>query len=380
MISRLCFTISALAAMSLTAEARDFSMVGTQGSKLFAKEVARFDRPWAMTFLPDKSLLVTTKPGNIFHVTQDGQKAAVRGVPKASVGGQGGLGDVVLHPNYAQNGIVYISYVEQKGRGLGAVVMRAELRLNDAGGGRLSGKKVIWRQAPKVSGRGHFSHKMAFGPKGGPHEGKLFITSGDRQKLDPAQDMNSSLGKLIRLNDDGTLPTDNPWADGSKGDLARSFWSTGHRNPLGIAFDADGRLWSNEMGPRHGDELNLIQKGKNYGWPLVSEGRHYSGIDIPDHNTRPEFEPPKAHWIPSIAPSSLVIYSGDVFPQWKGDAFIGGLVSRALIRVDLNKDKADEAERFEWGKRIREVEQGPDGAIWVLEDKKGKLLKLTPGS
>ena len=161
MISRLCFTISALAAMSLTAEARDFSMVGTQGSKLFAKEVARFDRPWAMTFLPDKSLLVTTKPGNIFHVTQDGQKAAVRGVPKASVGGQGGLGDIVLHPNYAQNGIVYISYVEQKGRGLGAVVMRAQLRLNDAGGGRLSGKKVIWRQAPKVSGRGHFSHKMA---------------------------------------------------------------------------------------------------------------------------------------------------------------------------------------------------------------------------
>ena len=206
----------------------------------------------------------------------------------------------------------------------------------------------------------------------------MFITSGDRRKLKPAQNFDGHLGKVLRLNDDGTVPHDNPWQD--RGQIARQFWTVGHRNMLGIDFDADGRLWVHEMGPRHGDELNLIIAGKNYGWPIVSNGDHYSGVPIPDHDTRPEFEAPQAFWVPSIAPSGLVIYDGDMFADWKGSAIIGGLVSRALIRVELKGDTAKEAERFKWGERIREVEQGPAGALYVLEDGSGgRLLKLTPG-
>ncbi len=178
-----------------------------------------------------------------------------------------------------------------------------------------------------------------------------------------------ALGKIIRLNDDGSVPGNNPFQN--RGELARSFWTLGHRNLLGISFDQNGRLWSHEMGPKHGDELNLIEPGQNYGWPVVSNGDNYSGAEIPDHDTRPEFAPPKAYWVPSIAPSGLVIYSGDHFDQWKGQAFIGGLVSRALIRVSINGEDAREAERFRWGKRIREVEQGPKGALWVVGRPRG---------
>jgi len=187
------------------------------------------------------------------------------------------------------------------------------------------------------------------------------------------------LGKVIRLNDDGSVPPDNPWQD--KGELARTFWSMGHRNLLGLAFDAEGRLWNHEMGPRHGDELNLVEPGNNYGWPVVSYGDHYSGATIPDHDTRPEFAHPKAWWVPAISPAGLTIYSGDMFPDWKGDALIGGLSSQALVRVDIDGAQAKEAARYEWGERVRETEQGPDGALWVLEDGSGgRLLRLTPGS
>ena len=204
----------------------------------------------------------------------------------------------------------------------------------------------------------------------------LFITSGDRQEQWPAQRWDMALGKIIRLYDDGSVPVDNPFQD--KGELARSFWTLGHRNLLGIAFDAMGQMWTNEMGPRHGDELNLVTPGQNYGWPIVSNGDNYDGSEIPDHDTRPEFAAPKAWWVPSIAPSGLIIYSGRHFPNWKGNAFMGGLVSRALIRVELSGTQATEAERFRWGERIREVEQGPGGALWVLEDSHGgRLLRLT---
>jgi len=225
-----------------------------------------------------------------------------------------------------------------------------------------------------MPGQGHYSHRIAFG-----EDGMLFITSGDRQKQFPAQTFDMGLGKIIRLNNDGSVPDDNPWQN--QGELARTYWSTGHRNLLGIAFDSEGRLWAHEMGPRHGDELNLIKRGENYGWPTVSNGDNYSGIPIPDHETRPEFESPVVSWVPAISPSGFVIYSGQVFPDWRGDGIIGGLSSRALVRVNIEGETAEEVERFEWGKRIREVEQGPNGAIWVLEDEKGgRLLKLTPRS
>ncbi|TCD13314.1 PQQ-dependent sugar dehydrogenase [Oricola cellulosilytica] len=363
-------------ALSLSAApfgAGAFTIEGTNGTVLEASEIAEFNEPWALTFLPDGTMLVTEKSGTLLHVTQEGGKTKVDGLWDVAYGGQGGLGDVILHPAFAENGLVYVSYAEasENGSTIGAAVVRATLNTS---GGRptLTGVERIWTQVPKVRGQGHYSHRMAFGP-----DGMLFITSGDRQKKSPAQDFEQNLGKIVRLNDDGSVPPDNPWQE--RGELAKQFWTAGHRNLLGIAFDGEGRLWTHEMGPRHGDELNLITAGENYGWPLVSNGDNYSGIPIPDHDTRPEFNAPEAFWVPSIAPAGLVIYDGDAFEGWEGDALIGGLVSEALIHVDLEGETAAEAERFAWGKRIREVEQGPGGALWVLEDRAGgRLLKLEP--
>jgi glucose/arabinose dehydrogenase len=341
-----------------------------------ATHVTSFDEPWAMTFLPDGRLLVTEKAGRLKVVTQSGEQSSpIDGVPEVDYGGQGGLGDVVLHPDYETNGIIYLSYAEAgDGDERGAAVMRARLALGDDGG-ELTGQEVIWRQAPKVSGRGHYGHRIAF-----DDNGYLFVSSGDRQKFDPAQDMQQNLGKIVRLNDDGSVPSDNPFAD--QGGVTAEIWSLGHRNPLGLAFDAEGRLWNQEMGPQHGDELNLVIKGENYGYPIVSNGDHYDGREIPDHDTRPEFEAPKAFWVPAISPGGLMFYDGDLFPEWRGSAFLGGLSSMALIRVEFDGESAAEAERFDMGERIREVEQGPDDAIWILEDGRnensGRLLKLTP--
>lgn len=341
-----------------------------------ATPVAQFDEPWAMTFLPDGRMLVTQKTGELLVVTTDGKKSApVAGVPEVDHGGQGGLGDVILHPDFAENGLIYLSYAEAgDGDTRGAAVARGKLAL-DANGGSLGPMEVIWRQNPKVSGRGHYGHRLAFS-----EDGYLFISSGERQKFDPAQDMQMNLGKIVRLRGDGSVPEDNPFAD--RGGVSAEIWSLGHRNPLGLAFDAVGRLWNQEMGPRHGDELNLVKRGANYGYPIVSNGDHYSGKEIPDHDTRPEFEAPIAYWVPAISPAGLMIYSGDMFPDWKGDAFIGGLSSEALVQVEFSGDTAKEAARYEMGARIREPEQGPDGAIWILEDdddgSEGRLLKLTP--
>lgn len=370
-----------LAAMALTfvsgGNAMAFEIEGSAGNRLTATAIAKFDAPWAMTFITDDQMLVTTKPGKLWLVSTNGTKRRVSGLPELSVGGQGGLGDVVPHPDFKQNRLIYLSYIEEDKQTLnrGAVVIRA--RLDRSASPRLTDIERIWTQLPKRGRGGHFSHRMAFGPVGSDQQGKLFITSGDRQEQKPAQRWDMALGKIIRLNADGSVPADNPFQD--KGELARSYWTLGHRNLLGISFDRDGKLWSHEMGPKHGDELNLIRPGENYGWPVVSNGDNYSGTEIPDHDTRPEFAAPKAYWVPSIAPSGLVIYSGRTFVDWQGDAFIGGLVSRALIRVEFSGTQANEAERFRWRKRIREVEQGPKGALWVLEDRSGgRLLKLTP--
>jgi glucose/arabinose dehydrogenase len=207
----------------------------------------------------------------------------------------------------------------------------------------------------------------------------LWISSGERQEFDPAQDMSSNLGKIVRLKDDGTVPAGNPFAGGG---VTPQVWSLGHRNILGIAFDADGQLWAHEMGPRGGDELNRIEKGANYGYPIVSNGDHYDGRSIPDHHTRPEFSAPAITWNPVISPAGFIIYSGDLFPAWKGNGFIGGLSSESLVRIEFDGDKAREAQRFDMRRRIREVEQGPDGAVWLLEDGrnggKGWLLRLSP--
>ena len=340
-------------------------------------EVQQFKEPWAMTFLPDGRLLVSEKQGALKLLNVEDKKLGdISGVPEVAYGGQGGFGDVVLHPQFASNGLVYLSFAEAgDGGDRGGAVARGKLALDDQGGGALSDVQVIWRQVPKVSGQGHYGHRIAF-----DKEGKLWITSSERQKFDPAQDMKSNLGKIVRLNDDGSVPADNPFA--KDGGVAAQVWSLGHRNALGLAFDAQGRLWVQEMGPKGGDELNLIERGKNYGYPLVSNGDHYDGRSIPDHDTRPEFEAPKITWNPVISPAGLMIYSGDRFADWKGNAFIGGLSSKALVRIELDGTSAREAARYDMGQRIREIEQGPDGHLWLLEDQRdgsgGRLLKLSP--
>lgn len=348
------------------------------GQPFASAEFAKFNEPWAMTFLPDGRLLVTQKTGEL-KLFDPATKTTgdITGIPDVDHGGQGGLGDVVLHPQFASNGLVYFSYAEAgEGDTRGGVVARGKLTLDANGGGALSGVQTIWKQVPKVSGRGHYSHRIAFSPDGA----HVFIASGERQKFDPAQDMASNLGKIVRLKDDGSVPADNPFA--SKGGVTAQVWISGHRNTLGIAFDAQGRLWNHEMGPKDGDELNLIVKGDNYGYPIVSNGDHYDGRPIPDHDTRPDLNAPEVTWTPVISPAGLVIYSGDLFADWKGDAFIGGLSSKALVRVEFDGETAREAARYDMGARIREVEQGPDGALWLLEDDKdgsqGRLLKLTP--
>ncbi|HEX8446390.1 MAG TPA: PQQ-dependent sugar dehydrogenase [Sphingomonas sp.] len=341
-------------------------------AKPFADNViATFDQPWAMTFLPDGRMLVTEKPGRLVLLSADGaQKVSVTGVPQVASAGQGGLMDVVPHPGFARNHRIYLSYSEAGAGGNGVVLARATLVEGPDDAARLDQVETLFR-APKVDGNGHYSGRIAFAP-----DGHLFFTAGERQKFDPAQDPKLPLGKVLRLNDDGTAAKGNPLA--AKGFDPR-IWSYGHRNLLGIAFDARGGLWEQEMGPKGGDELNLILPGRNYGYPIVSNGNHYDGRDIPDHPTRPELEAPKASWNPVISPAGLMIYSGTMFPDWRGNAFIGGLSSKALIRVALTGISAREAARYDMGARIREVEQGPDGAIYVLEDGAGgRLLRLTP--
>lgn len=356
--------------------------VGTSGSsyaqndEFIVTSIAQFDVPWALEFLPDGRLLISEGPGAIRILNADESIGEVSGVPTVSARNQVGLGDVVLHPDFEDNNLVYLSYVEDgEGELSGAVVARGQLML-DGDGGALRELEVIWRQVPQTTGQGHYSRRIVFGP-----EGYLWITSGDRQKFDPAQDMEANLGKIIRLNVDGSVPADNPFAD--RGGVTAEIWSLGHRNPLGLAFDQSGRLWNVEMGPMGGDELNLVRRGANYGYPIVSNGDHYDGADIPDHHLHPEFAAPAAFWTPVISPSSLMFYSGDEFPQWRGDAFIGGLSSKSLIRIEFDGETAREAQRFDLGTRIRAVEQAPDGSIWLLEDGRplwdgnGYLLRLT---
>ena len=343
-------------------------------------EVADFDSPWALDFLPGSGVpttntaLLSERGGRLWLVdVATGQKTAVAGVPTSKVAGQGGLGDVVADPDFAGNRRVYLSFVESgEGGTSGAVLGYGTLEMG-SGQPRLDDFKIIWRQSPKIEGNGHFSHRIAFGP-----DGFLYLTSGDRQEMEPAQEYSGNLGKVLRLTKEGQPAPGNPWA--SRGGVAAEFWSMGHRNLLGLAFAPDGRLWESEMGPQGGDEINLIVAGRNYGWPKVSNGSHYGGGAIPDHKAGDSFEPPKAWWTPSISPGGLLIYSGELFKGWKGDALVPALSGQALIRVDIDGDKAKKAEQWDLGRRIRAAEQGPDGTVYLLVDEKsgGQLLRLTP--
>ncbi|MEM7665763.1 MAG: PQQ-dependent sugar dehydrogenase [Pseudomonadota bacterium] len=344
-------------------------------------EMGEFDQPWAIEFAPGTDMLfVTEKAGTLKMMdTASGAIVTVGGAPTVDYGGQGGFGDIAFLPSEADQEIagrtIYLSWAEAgDGDARGAVVGRGTIVCEDGSDCMIDGLEVIWRQAPKVSGRGHYSHRITFSPD----EQYMFVASGDRQKLEPAQDRANTLGSIVRLNLDGTPAADNPFAD--QGGVTAEIWSYGHRNILGIDWDAQGRLWDIEHGPAGGDELNLVQREANYGWPTRSYGDHYNGDPITDHSPDDGFTKPAAHWTPVIAPGDMIIYSGDMFAPWKGDALIAGLSSQALVRVDIDGDTATEVARYKMDGRLRSVEQGPDGSIWVAEDGEGgRVLRLTVG-
>ncbi|MEO1488864.1 MAG: PQQ-dependent sugar dehydrogenase [Pseudomonadota bacterium] len=343
-------------------------------------DMGTFERPWAIEFLPGTTTLAITEKAGVLKLmkTESGEMTTVTGTPEVAYGGQGGLGDIAFLESEAERDdgrTIYLTWAEagENEKEYGAVLGKGMLACDeDEGTCAIEGLETIWRQAPKVKGRGHYSHRIAVSPD----ERYLFIASGDRQKQTPAQDKTNTLGSIVRLNLDGTVADDNPFAQ--EGGVTTQIWSYGHRNILGMDWDTQGRLWEVEHGPAGGDELNLVERANNYGWPTRSNGDNYNGVDIPDHTEDDGFTKPAIHWTPVIAPGDMIIYKGDMLDGWNGDALIAGLASKALVRVKLDGESAEEVARYEIGGRLRSVEQGPSGAIWVAEDgEEARLLKIT---
>jgi len=366
--------------------------------------VTTFTLPWRLAFLPDGRMLVTEKVGPIWLVTQQGQKTMVANTPPVYWQGQNGMLGVFISPGFATDQSIYITYVEPGDYGGGLALARAKLNVTAAP--RLENLQVLWRQMPKGKG-GQEGGQVAFSPDGQ----YLFLTVGDRQRFTPAQDPDQPEGKILRLTLDGkpapgnpnfgktgaaTIPLIDPPADteaAKKAKVVSSYtfpgpnltpaetWTSGHRTPYGMAFSPTGELWEVEHGPRGGDELNLIEKGKNYGWPLVSYGQNYNGVPIPSPDTQSELTKPVIYWVPVIAPGSLMFYRGtQTFPQWNGNGFIGGMGTQTLNRIIFDgKGGAKIADRWAVAHRIRDVEEGPDGSLWMLEDSNsGALIHVTP--
>ena len=338
--------------------------------------IGQFDEPFAMAFLPDGRLLVTEKAGVLKMRATDGQVTKIGGVPAVAKGGQGGLLDIAPSPDFAKSDLVYITYAEPAPTGSQLALARARLLPRLDAPFELADLHVLWRSGSYGPG-GQFGAIVTFAPDGK----SLFLTSGERQRFSPAQDPEQALGKILRLTLDGKAWPGNP--DYKAGGVRAQTWSTGHRNPYGLVFAPDGRLWEEEMGPKGGDELNLIEPGRNYGWPIVSNGDNYSGQPIPDHPSRPDLAAPALWWNPSISPAGMIHYSGAMFPQYRNSLFIAAMATPGLVRVTLNGATATPADFWNVGARIRDVAQAPDGSIWLLEDgargSSGALLRLTPG-
>ena len=362
---------TALLASCSSAPAKD-RIIDTQTGQVRVEIFAeRLDHPWGAVFLPDGRMLVTERPGNLRLVSREGGVSEpLKGVPAVFAEGQGGLLDIIVDPEFTANRTVYFSYAEPGEGGAGTAVARARL-----GDGGLEDAQVIFRQQPKVSGGHHFGSRLVIS-----RDRKLFITTGDRNKFDPAQDLGSHIGKVLRINLDGSVPSDNPFV--GRAGARPEIWSYGHRNAQGAALHPQtGALWENEYGPRGGDELNIPERGVNYGWPLVSWGRHYSGQDIPKPPTRPDLAQPIYYWNPVISPSGMDFYTGDLFPGWRGNLLIAGLSSEGIVRLTLDGDRVAGEERISLRARIRDVQQGPDGAVYALTDQtRGEILRLTPAS
>ncbi|MCZ6452717.1 MAG: PQQ-dependent sugar dehydrogenase [Alphaproteobacteria bacterium] len=334
---------------------------------------AGLEHPWSMAFLPDGRVLVTERPGRLRLIVNGRLQAApVSGVPKVVARGQGGLLDVVLHPDYADNGWIYLSFAAPSPRGAHTAVVRARLD-----GNRLVDLKTIFRANNVAGGRVHFGSRLAFGG-----DGKLYVTVGERGDSDRAQDLDSHNGTTVRLNDDGTVPGDNPFLN-TAGALPETY-SYGHRNSQGMArHPVSGDIWLNEHGPQGGDEINIVRAGVNYGWPVITYGRSYAGFSIGEGSEKPGMAQPILHWTPSIAPSGMAFYTGDKFPAWRGNLFVGSLKFRHLVRLELDGERVVSQERLLEGAfgRVRDVRQGPDGLLYLLTDEnEGALIRLEPAS
>ncbi len=366
-----------------TAESATTGAMDTSAPSWTMTEIGTFDEPWAIEFAPGTDMLFISEKGGTMKFVDTaanggaGRMGTVSGLPQVDYGGQGGLGDILFLPSEAGEDMtsrtIYLSWAEAgEDDTRGAAVGRGTLMCEEADACAIEGLEVIWRQAPKVTGRGHYSHRLAVSPDG-QH---LFVASGDRQKQDPAQDMTNTLGTIVRLNLDGTPASGNPFMD--RDDVPDAIWSYGHRNILGLAFGPDGRLWEIEHGPAGGDELNLVERSDNYGWPARSYGDNYNGTPIPDHTADDGFNKPEVYWTPVIAPGDMIVYSGDMFGDWAGDALIANLKVKNIVRVELDGTSAQEVARYDFDNRLRSIAQGPDGAIWVAEDgDNGRIMKLS---
>ena len=343
--------LPAAEAAEYRSQQHDFALVQASGP---------LDQPWGLAFLPDGRMLVTEKDGNLRTVSRSGKvSSALHGLPRIRSYGQGGLLDVALHPNFARNRLVYLTHVPPTGDGVNTAVSRG--RLADAG---LEGFETIFTARPGTGAGQHFGSRMVFGA-----DGKLYLTIGDRGRRSNAQDLGLHAGSVLRLNDAGTVPDDNPFV--GRSGAQPEIWTWGHRNPQGLAIDrATGRIWSHEHGPRGGDEINVIKRGVNYGWPVITYGRNYSGSVITDETERPGMAQPKTYWVPSIAPSGLAFYDGDKFPRWRGNLFVGALRGQLLVRVKLDGESVVAKERLltHFGNRIRDVRVGPNGNLYLLLD------------
>lgn len=331
------------------------------------------DQPWAMAFMPDGRALITTRPGNLLLWRIGSDPVEVSGVPKVYYKEQGGMGDIKLSPDFARDSTIYLTYVEPVGDLTRAALATAILDIADSAHPTLRDIRVIWRQSEPHEQPYHFSHRIAFSPD----EQHIYLTSGERNEKMPAQDVRSNLGKVLRLNRDGSPAPENPFA--GKGGASSEVWSIGHRNLLGLAFADDGRLWEIEMGPSGGDELNLIEPGVNYGWPLVSQGDNYDGVPIPRHETRPDLRAPQLYWAPSVNPSSLHIYHGNAIPSWRGKAIVGALGGQSIMLIDVSGKNARLLDRWQLEWRVRGFAESPDGRLWVIEDEAaGGIYGLSP--
>lgn len=326
------------------------------------------NEPWALAELPDGRILITERGGTLIMVARDGSKRALGGVPRVRAKGQGGLLDIMIPGDFATSGQIYLSYAKRQGRGEGTALAVATL---SSDGRRLESLRTIFEMQPGTNGGRHFGSRIVEG-----RDGKIYLTTGDRADPPSAQDLGRHNGSVIRINRDGSIPADNPFVDtpGAQPEI----WSYGHRNPQGAALGANGTLWINEHGAMGGDEINQIKRGANFGWPVISYGRHYSGAKIGEGTTKPGMEQPAHYWDPSIAPSGMMIYSGKLWPQWRGHFFVGSLKFDYLARLDPNRGWAEEPLKAAETERVRDVREARDGSILFLSVGQGALYRLTP--